>query len=95
MDALRSQPRHPLAGEPSMKRNTFVLVSLVAMCIVQGNIRFAASSTDAANCHHGFDAAKAKVAAIANPANMTEADPKEGTTFVARNLVGRRAEELQ
>jgi hypothetical protein len=64
------------------------------MCIVQGNICFAASSTDAANCHHGFDAAKVAVAVIANPANKTEPDPKEGTTFAARNLVGWRAEEL-
>lgn len=57
-----------------MKRAAFTLLALIAMCVVCSQPGFAASNVDQSNCHHGYDGAKTKAAAISDPTKKAQAD---------------------
>jgi hypothetical protein len=55
-----------------MKRTAFLLVSLVAICIVHSGDTLASSSVDAQTCHHHLDLDRGRAAAMSDPAKKAE-----------------------
>jgi len=55
-------------------RATFIVLMLFSACVVHGQLSFASgSNVDQSNCHHSYDEAKTKAAAISDATKKAQA----------------------